>query len=70
MKKDVVYILQDLKTDIFYFKNVEIWSVFETKFNMNYTEIQSFFSLGPISLISEIGLKTEKLTYINVLCRN
>ena len=39
MVGDSVYMEQELKTDNFYIRYDDFWSVFKTKFNLNYQEI-------------------------------
>ena len=38
MVGDKIYIEQDLKNNNFYIRSEDFWSVFETKFNLNYQE--------------------------------
>lgn len=40
MVGDSIYMEQDLKTNIFYIKYYDFWSVFETKFELKYQEIK------------------------------
>jgi len=53
---------QDLKNTEFWFNYDKIWSVFESKFGMNYSEIQSFMN-GMVEKHFKIRGVTTKLDY-------
>jgi hypothetical protein len=56
---------QDLKNTEFWFNYDKIWSVFESKFGMNYSEIQSFMN-GMV----EKHFKIRRVTTIYLSCCN
>lgn len=40
-KNDLIFIEQNFKNKCFYFRYPDFWSVFETKFKLNYREVQN-----------------------------